>query len=818
VADLSAHRIFLRRETKQMKTTALKGILLAWLLTLTVTGLRASSEQELIAALQSAASAQQKSAVCQSLSLIGTSKAVPALALLLADERLSQAARHALEALPYPEAGSALSHALGQTSGLLKAGVIDSLGWRGDEASAPLLTPLLSDADAVVAAAAATALGRIGGRDAIAALVTALDHGPAPARAAVQQGLLQCSEHLAASNDNAGAAAICRRLLGGTAPAHIRAGAWRGLVLSDAGQRMDLVLQALSGADRPIQSAALQLLRELDDPNLIQACVRQWPDLPAVSQLAVLEAQLKLGAGALATARMAIESPDIALRVGGWQALGELSDPKSVSALAKAAATGEPSEREAARVSLERLRGSSAREALLNHIDIASAAEKAELLRVLGERGDRAAVQVMAQHAASHVQEARLAALESLRRLAPPEALTPLLDIAASSRTDDEREPALRALYAVCQASPNKEQAARSIVQAMSRFHPAERHHILPLLSELATTDALAAVQNACRDPDPEFAKEAVRALAQWPNAAPAAHLLQLARASADRTLQTLALRGAITVAGHEPETSKRLALLRQALAAAQAPEEKKQALGQIGHVPAREALDLSLDHLADPALTDEACLAAVSIAEKLAASNPNLADEVAVKVLALVKNPEVTRRAWALRIKPDSAAPFIRDWLVSGPYSRSGVAGAAGLFAISFAPENGTTKVEWRTVPPADNVNLSQLFPGAENCAAYLQTRILAPQEVLGVLLMGSDDGIKAWLNGEVVHSNNVDRGMVVDQDAALIQLKEGTNELMLKITQGGGGWSACARIVGLDGKPIPGLSIERPAADATP
>jgi hypothetical protein len=94
----------------------------------------------------------------------------------------------------------------------------------------------------------------------------------------------------------------------------------------------------------------------------------------------------------------------------------------------------------------------------------------------------------------------------------------------------------------------------------------------------------------------------------------------------------------------------------------------------------------------------------------------------------------------------------------------------------------------------------------------------VLVPVEIEAALLLGSDDGVKAWLNGEVVHSNNVDRGQVADQDMAPIKLKKGANELMLKISQGGGGWSACARIVGRDGAPIDGLRIELPLADSKP
>ena len=95
-------------------------------------------------------------------------------------------------------------------------------------------------------------------------------------------------------------------------------------------------------------------------------------------------------------------------------------------------------------------------------------------------------------------------------------------------------------------------------------------------------------------------------------------------------------------------------------------------------------------------------------------------------------------------------------------------------------------------------------------NCAAYLKTRLIVPQSHAARLLLGSDDGVKAWLNGVVVLSNNVDRGLTVDQDLALVRLKKGTNDLLLKITQGGGGWAACARIIDSKGEPLKNLQIE--------
>ena len=138
---------------------------------------------------------------------------------------------------------------------------------------------------------------------------------------------------------------------------------------------------------------------------------------------------------------------------------------------------------------------------------------KAELLRVLGERGEAGAVSVLLQNASADAEPVRLAALESLRKLAAEEALDPLLDLVGKQKPDADREPLLKALYAVCQASRNKDQAARRVIDAISGAPAAQRRPLLTLLSALGTSDALNVAQTAAQDKDLELAKEAVRVL-----------------------------------------------------------------------------------------------------------------------------------------------------------------------------------------------------------------------------------------------------------------------------------------------------------------
>ena len=66
------------------------------------------------------------------------------------------------------------------------------------------------------------------------------------------------------------------------------------------------------------------------------------------------------------------------------------------------------------------------------------------------------------------------------------------------------------------------------------------------------------------------------------------------------------------------------------------------------------------------------------------------------------------------------------------------------------------------------------------------------SPRKQETTMLVGSDDGVKVWLNGEVVHYNPVERGAGDFQDAFPVTLKQGTNALLVAVdNRGHGGFS---------------------------
>ncbi|HEU0040107.1 MAG TPA: hypothetical protein VFR76_12620, partial [Verrucomicrobiae bacterium] len=136
------------------------------------------------------------------------------------------------------------------------------------------------------------------------------------------------------------------------------------------------------------------------------------------------------------------------------------------------------------------------------------------------------------------------------------------------------------------------------------------------------------------------------------------------------------------------------------------------------------------------------------------------------------------------------------------------------------FAPEQtASAQVKWRRAPGspdlsrAGEVVLDGVVDG-DQCVVYLKTRVFVPAPQKVNLEIGSDDGIKLWVNGELAHANNAVRGLTPGQDRAQATLREGWNDFRAKITQQNAGCAMMLRVVTADGKEVPGLRFDAQAA----
>jgi len=152
---------------------------------------------------------------------------------------------------------------------------------------------------------------------------------------------------------------------------------------------------------------------------------------------------------------------------------------------------------------------------------------------------------------------------------------------------------------------------------------------------------------------------------------------------------------------------------------------------------------------------------------------------------LASLEN-EVDRGAAQKWLREERVEPAkFSSWEVSGPYSAADFEKA---FATAFEPETDPSKAQWRDAG-IETGKLKAGIIGKDNAAAYVRGRVMAPIEQEIELRLGSDDGIRLWVNGALVHDNKVLRPLAADADKVKLKLKKGVNTLLFKVVNSGGG-----------------------------
>ncbi len=314
-----------------------------------------AQEAELLAVLRSDATRQEKSTACRQLARVATKEAVPTLAALLGDDKLSHMARYALESIRDPSVDDALRDALGKVKGRQRLGVIGSLGARRDAKAVDALAGLLKETDAVQAAA--RALGNIGTPSAAEALQDVLPGTSGSAQLAICEGLLRCAESLAADGQAAPSRAIYDDLRGlANAPQPVRAAALRGAILARGKAGVPLLVEAVRGSDYGLAATAVRSAMELPGREITDALVAELPKASAERQGLLILALADRGEPRVLPAVLqAAQSSDGQLRILAFRALKRVGDASCVPALLDAAAEGTAEVSQAAMESLESL-------------------------------------------------------------------------------------------------------------------------------------------------------------------------------------------------------------------------------------------------------------------------------------------------------------------------------------------------------------------------------------------------------------------------------------------------------------------------------
>lgn len=159
----------------------------------------------------------------------------------------------------------------------------------------------------------------------------------------------------------------------------------------------------------------------------------------------------------------------------------------------------------------------------------------------------------------------------------------------------------------------------------------------------------------------------------------------------------------------------------------------------------------------------------------------------------------------------------FITNWSVCGPFQNGNgknidtdfLINAGGESQIELKPglkhpskavESGQVGWTYAIADKSGKLDIKKhLSPNQKNiayCAAWIECDNITP----AILKLGSNDRLKVWLNGKLVHVFSRPRAGGPDTDQLPVELQKGKNLLLAKVDNEGGNWWLYARFAKLE------------------
>ncbi len=420
---------------------------------------------------------------------------------------------------------------------------------------------------------------------------------------------------------------------------------------------------------------------------------------------------------------------------------------------------------------------------------------------------------------------ARVAAISGISNVATVETL-PMLIALLGDENIDIRGAAHCALVNL----EGDQYTTRLVIAALQ----AEADNKSALLNVLYARDAetgRVAAEAALNDESPSVRITALTLLGEEPSVEHEQTFLDASRRGTPES-RKIALQGYLSLAEREladNNTAKALTMFHRSLSLALEDEERIRALNGLTEIGSPDTLNYleGMQHRQTIHMPMARC--AIAIAKNLHESDPVLAREiyehiyeVGLKDRAVEDMSEEERqifnslqkgmRSLGIEVNFAQNAGIITNWQFIGPFPLDS-------FEKAYPPEIETfdenasyagandQQVAWHRIQMDDVfgvVELHKVLSPNQNVKAYARAVVRVEDDTQCYVKIGSDDGIKAWVNRQLVHENDVQRGLTLDQDVKPAILKAGENEILLKITQAAGEWQYVVRLTDRQNAPL--------------
>ena len=177
----------------------------------------------------------------------------------------------------------------------------------------------------------------------------------------------------------------------------------------------------------------------------------------------------------------------------------------------------------------------------------------------------------------------------------------------------------------------------------------------------------------------------------------------------------------------------------------------------------------------------------------------------------------------------------FVANWLICGPFPNPGERPDNKGFTTDYLAANGGEAAFVPTVGMEikgggidgskavkfmpyhssgtdiifGDVNFLSIEPTQPQILTYSACWLDSDADKDVEIRVGSDDGYKLWFNHQLIGTVHEYRAMEMDQETYKVKLNKGKNLVLIKVDQDTGEYQFMLRVVGSDGKAVPGITV---------
>ena len=360
--------------------------------------------------------------------------------------------------------------------------------------------------------------------------------------------------------------------------------------------------------------------------------------------------------------------------------------------------------------------------------------------------------------------------------------------------------------------SENPDKWSDELVKIVGDIPQQNLQTVLSLIAELHTAKGFDAVAAIAKDGSNEARQKiAVETLNKWPGAEQTAAVLDYMKTVNNPFDRARLLEGTIKANGGDKKMTavEKVDNLLKLLPVCERDVERGLILDQIAAINDIAAFH-KLEELADDKTIGDMAASALAKNAKLY-GQPEFAI-VTKSLAAFIAKTTGDAQKDLKEALSAVCAPYgyITKWRYSNVYTAKDEKGADACPAAHktfFLPEKPDYNYsKWpKFVPAKDSktpevVTLHKCLGGVQR-TAYIVAYVYADADKEAILEMGSDDMLKAWMNGEMIVDSPKYQALVRASYKIPVKLKKGKNTLLMKVSQGGNNWEACAALKNADG-----------------